>query len=474
MTVSRYPSRSFRAALTGVLTVFWFGGATLHAQSTPEMREVLSRLERLEDSNRALLEEVRALRKELASSRESAPDQPAASVTAPRIEQLQEQVNVHSARIDEMAQSKVEASQKLPIRITGMALFNAYRNGRSNGGVENPSIASFSHGDATGGGTLRQTVLGLQFQSPTTVLGAQVNGSVFMDFYGGSTAPLDHLLRLRTARVSLDWARTSITVGQDKPIISPRDPDSLAQVGVSPLTGAGNLWLWQPQIRLEQRLALGTDWGLNAQVGIFQTRSLSGGPAVSNPYGLNPAASSPVAEHAKPGVEGRFELWHRWGENNRVEIAPGFHWNSSTVGTTGVPSQLYSIDWFLKPGEHLEISGMFYHGQNVANLGALPQGFVVFPSGRVVAVHSAGGWAQLRIPVTSRLAFDIYGGQQADRESDLIYGRITSNERYAANVMYQIAPNVILSFEASQLRTAYYYAGHRLNNHYDLAVAYLF
>ena len=40
---------------------------------------------------------------------------------------------------------------------------------------------------------------------------------------------------LRTAP-SLDWANTSIMFGQDKPIISPRDPDSLAQVGYSPLT----------------------------------------------------------------------------------------------------------------------------------------------------------------------------------------------------------------------------------------------
>ncbi len=49
-------------------------------------------------------------------------------------------------RIDELAQTKVEASQKFPIRITGMALFNASVNGRFNGNAENPLVASSTPG----------------------------------------------------------------------------------------------------------------------------------------------------------------------------------------------------------------------------------------------------------------------------------------------------------------------------------------
>jgi hypothetical protein len=40
--------------------------------------------------------------------------------------------------------------------------------------------------------------------------------------------------------------------------------------------------------------------------------------------------------------------------------------------------------------------------------------------------------------------------------------------------MYRLAPNVILSLEALQVRTNYIGSGIRLNNHYDLAVAYQF
>ena len=92
----------------------------------------------------------------------------------------------------------------------------------------------------------------------------------------------------------------------------------------------------------------------------------------------------------------------------------------------------------------------------------------------VIAVHSTGGWAQIRVPITARLAWDVYGGQQDDRNSDLAYGYIAKNQGYFSNLMYRIAPNVIVSLEGGQVRTTYLGMGNRLNDHYDLAVAYLF
>jgi hypothetical protein len=53
-------------------------------------------------------------------------------------------------------------------------------------------------------------------------------------------------------------------------------------------------------------------------------------------------------------------------------------------------------------------------------------------------------------------------------------GDIGNNHSYGGNVFYHLAPNVILSLEALQTRTKYLGPGLRLNNHYDLAVAYLF
>jgi len=80
----------------------------------------------------------------------------------------------------------------------------------------------------------------------------------------------------------------------------------------------------------------------------------------------------------------------------------------------------------------------------------------------------------MRIPITSRLAFNIYGGEQVNRGSDLVSGSIGGNAAYFSNFMYRLAPNVIVSLEGGQVRTSYYQIGNRLNDHYDLAIAYLF
>ena len=58
--------------------------------------------------------------------------------------------------------------------------------------------------------------------------------------------------------------------------------------------------------------------------------------------------------------------------------------------------------------------------------------------------------------------------------SDLSAGGINRNLVYAANLIYRLAPNVLAEFEASQARTEYVGSMLRLNNHYDLALAYLF
>ena len=447
------------------------------AQNTPEMREILSRLDRLEKQNQTLSEEVRALRQEVAVLR--APSSGAVSAAVSSTDgqvpaaplQAGEEAAVQQNRIEELAQTKVEASQKFPIRVTGMALFNAYVNGRHNNQATNPTIASLLPGDATGGGTLRQSTLGLLFNGPLTLAGGKVSGSIYMDFFGGSTASLNHLFRIRTAAINLDWTNTSLMFGQAKPIISPRDPDSLAQVGVSPLTSAGNPWLWQPQIRFEQRAQFGNSTGLVAQAGVFQTSVLS---VAADPDAYNPSAEPRGTEYSRPGGEGRLELWRRWGDNGRLEIAGGMHFNRNHVGIFSLPSNVYSMDWFFRPLQKLEFSGMFFHGRNVATLGALRPGFNVFPNGKWISVRSSGGWAQVRLPITSRLAFDFYGGQQDNWNADLLAGNIRKNQAYFGNVIYRLAPNVIVSLEGGQVRTTYFRTGTRLNDHYDLAIAYLF
>lgn len=450
---------------------------TLAAQESETLQRILDRIESLERQNAELTREVQALRQQVGGPKEET-----TAATVP------ERLDVQESRTEELAQTKVEASQKLPISITGMVLFNAFLNSGSDGGQENPTIAVPFDTPRTGGGSFRQTVLGLQFHSPRTVWGAQVKGSLYVDFFATqNTGPppfragnditddeyqerasglhLNQLARLRIATVDMEWKTRTLTFGQDKPIISVREPTSLAQVGVSPLTNAGNPWLWQPQIRFEQRWTLSEGAGLRAQIGIFQTAET--------------AASIPgefvnTLESSRPGLEGRIVFRQALSTGGHFEIAPGFHLSTTHVAATSVPSRLYTLDWSISPITNIDFTGLFYSGENTAHLGTLRQGFTIFELRSALPVHSLGGWGQIAYTATPRLSFHIFGGQQDDRNRDLRFGGVSRNLAYAGNAMYRIAPNVILSFEAMQIRTTYIGAGTRLINRHDLALAYQF
>jgi hypothetical protein len=255
-------------------------------------------------------------------------------------------------------------------------------------------------------------------------------------------------------------------VGQDKPLIAPRDPFSLAQVGVSPFTAAGNLWLWSPQARIEQRFKLGDDSGLRAQLGLYE---MGGNYAENTAY---PTGNSVLS--AGPALEGRFEFWHKFGEHTRIELAPGFHTAQTAENGLSVPSRLFSFDWFANPWEKIEFTGAFYRGENIAGLGTIGPGYLIVGPTLARPVQSIGGWAQLAWLATPKLTFHLIAGQHNNQASEVSDGLIYKNQGYAANLVYRLAPNVLFSLEGMQLRTSYEGLGTRLNNHYDLGVAYLF
>ena len=459
-------------------TVFLFlaavtlAAAQTAAESPSALDQILSRLDRLERQNRELVEQVRALRNELALSHDqsSAPsnDTVAAGPSSPdglQTASVNERLDVQERRLEEQAQTKVESSQHMPVRITGMALFNAFLNSRPNGNLVVPVLAPGSGGALTGGATLRQTILGLDFRGPEVPGGGKIHGFINRDFFGGSGEPYDSLFRIRTAGIEINWENTSVMFGQDKPLIAQREPNSLAQVGLSPLTGAGNLWLWQPQMRVEQRFHLDDRTSFRAQVGVFQTRE---------DYGYVPPTYVSTLQNQRPALQGRFSLAHNLDDERRVEVGLGFDASTTHVAGATVPSRVFAFDWFANPWRKLEFSGTFFRGQNFTNLGGIGQGFTIVTYGNVIPVHADGGWAQLSFLIAPRLTFNLFGGQQDNRNRDLLYYGVDKNQSYAANLMYRLAPNVILSLETGQVRTTYLGVGNRLTNHYDLGFAYLF
>src|SRR6266853_533246 len=151
--------------------------ALLPAQERTDLQRILERLERLEQENRNLAEEVHALRSELAGARTPAPSA-IATVAPVNVSQapLEERVAVTEQRTEELSQSRVEAGQRLPVTLTGMVLFNAFLNGHANGAAQAPLVAALADSASGSGASLSQSIIGLRFEGPRVLGGGRVRG----------------------------------------------------------------------------------------------------------------------------------------------------------------------------------------------------------------------------------------------------------------------------------------------------------
>jgi outer membrane murein-binding lipoprotein Lpp len=421
--------------------------------------KILERVRSLEEQNRQLAQELRDLRQELQAAREQTG---AHQAPAPSVE---ERVGVTEARVAEQAQTKVEASQKFPISITGELLFNAFANTGYTDTLPSSAYSPLLLGANSTGATLRQTMVGLLFHGPSLPGDGKISGELMLDFYSPSGTEEFNWLRLRSGRVSLDWKRRSLTIGKEKPIISPRQPNSLAEVAIPPLADSGNLWLWLPQVRYEERFSLGESAGLKLQASALQT---------DETYNLVGSTYAGVlTENARPAGEGRLAYWQTWGDR-RIELGAGVHRSTTHLAGKSADSKIASLDWLFVPASKLEFSGSFFHGQNFAGLGALAPGVSLLPGYSVRAVHSNSAWGQISSPLTTRLTLNLFAGVQDNAASSVLDGNVKQNFTYAGNFMYRLSPNVIVSLEALQQRSQIKQSANEIHNRYDLALAYLF
>lgn len=440
-------------------------------QQQPSLDQVLERLTRLESENRTLRAELEGLRGEVSALKSpgglavataaasSAPE--AAPAVPPTVQQLDERLAIQERRTEEQAQIKVEASQRFPIRLSGVLVANLFHNGRGSGGADTPTTVSRAPGRQTGGITFRQSIVGMEYTGAQTFLGATARGSLFADFFEGQIENTNfYPVRIRTGGIHLDWATRSLSFVQEKPLFSQRDPDTFSYAGISPLTAAGNLWRWQPQIRFEQRAGA----HVRAQAALVQT---------SEDSGFDFATNRLANERRRPGLQGRVEFSAGDADRARIEIAPSFHVSQSNVSGRRYGSNLVALDWLIAPHPKLRWSGLAWTGENVHHFGAFRQSFSVV-NGIVRSVSSRGGWTQLSVPFTSRFSVNAYGGVHDDRNADLGSNAIGANRSGAVNFMYRVAPNVIISLEGMKQRTSFRDTGNRSNNRYDLSIAYLF
>jgi outer membrane murein-binding lipoprotein Lpp len=415
------------------------------AASAQRQEELLKRIRDLEAKQAELAAEIAALRGRIE----------VAGATP-----VEERIEVQEQRTADLARTKVEASQRQPVSLRGMVLVNAFVAGPNNG---SRLIATFADAGSRrlAGGSVQQSILALDFHGPQA-WGANWTGSIEMDFFAGGTSATALQPRLRTGWIQADWRRFRMLAGQDKPLISPYSPASLAQVGVPALTDAGNLWVWQPQVRFEYRQPAGEQWRMGLQGAVVQT----------NEEGAL-AGQSVFTDLKRPGWQSRVTLDFGTSENPRWTLGSGMHRSRTLANGGSAASFAWTADWRWRAASWAELTGLAYRGENLAHFGALRQGFVRIPGG-IRGVRSAGGWAQWKLDVHPRLSLHLFGGQHDDRNRDLRGTGIGKNQSYAVNAMWRIDTNLVAAFEAGETRTSYLGAGLRRVRRYDLSLAYFF
>jgi hypothetical protein len=398
------------------------------------------------------------------------------------------------AEIKQHEQTKVETESKYSLRVTGLLLFNAFSNA---GVVDDADLPTFafprtpgaSHGSLSA--TLRQTVLGLAATGPM-IGGAQSSAIINLDFFGGVTnnsygyaAPSGYV-RMRDAQLGLDWSRTTVQVGYAQPLISPLSPTSYATVAQPSFTGAGNLWVWSPQVRVEQRIPLFTQSGIHLEAGLLDL------PA-TNYYATQ--LVSPVEASRRPGVEGRIS----YHADSSATASPrslvlgvgGYRASQEYASTTNIPSWAVTGDWQIPLSHWIDISGEVYRGRALGGLGGGAYKDILTGTDPntslplTIGVDTAGGWSQLKLNFNERMEANAIFGIDDAFSSNFRQVTIPStatwpvsvarNSSVVGNFVYRPMSSLIFSPEYRRILTWKYNGGYPyVANIFTLSAGYRF
>jgi hypothetical protein len=533
--VNSLRTSAVRGAALSVAALFVLQSMILHstpsqAQQTPatqasasdptvrdlqdQVRELRTMIDEMRNENAQSRAEMQQLRQDLKATRalleqgpmpapshtvESASQQniPVANSTAStsgsgleeRVQKLEETTSLIGDKVDEQYQTKVETASKYRARLHGIVLMNAFRNVGAGNNLDFPDYAvGVSQGAsvATIGATLRQSELGLEIFGPN-LFGAKTSADIQMDFAGGFASTGNGvnfgIVRLQTANVRFDWAKTSVVAGQDSLFISPLSPTSFASLATPAFAYAGNLWGWTPQLRVEHRFALSDQQTLTLQAGVLDNldwefptdsfyRSSQAGEQSGMPaYAARTSWSRPVHDRQLSfGVAGYYGR-QNWSWGRYIDAWAGM------------------ADWQIPIAPRVSLSGEFYRGRGIGGLGAdagrsiVYGGNPMYNTTPIRGVEDEGGWAQLKFQLTRKVELNgviaddnaittsIRGFAFDQPNTPLILGR---NRGAFGNVIFRPRSDLILSAELRRLQSFPVYSTESTTNQLNLAVGILF
>ena len=409
---------------------------------------------------------------------------------AERVVELEEDQQLARAELKEQSQTKVEAASKYRVRLSGIALLSVFDNRGTVDDQEVPEIASPRQpfdSPGTFGASLRQSQVGIEAFGPDFA-GAHTSASLKFDFAGGFPNTPNGismgLVRLRTGTIRLDWATTSVIAGQDGLFFAPLEPTSLASLAVPPLSYAGNLWGWIPQVRIEHRIDLPKSSNLNVQAGILDSLS---GDVPQSTFERSPTRGE---KSGQPAYAARV-AWNVPASGQTLTIGAGGYYGRQYWGFgQNVDGWAGTADLTVPLGRLFALRGEFYRGRAVGGLnGGIGQDVLLSGplanQGTIVrGLDSAGGWAQLKFK--PRANFEINGafGEDSPFASELerfpatqgAYGILLSrNSSPFVNFIYQIRSDVLFSAEYRRLQTSLLHnTASQTANHINLSLGYLF
>jgi hypothetical protein len=379
----------------------------------------------------------------------------------------QDDWDVLNSRVDQMLQTKVESGSKFPLRLSGMFLLNTIVTSGRVDDFDLPTTAL--QGTTPAGSTgfsLRQSIIGLEGNGPR-ILGAATSGDVQADFYGGMPfgyeASASGLMRLRMARLRMDWKNTSIIGGLDTPFFSPDSPTSYLTVAAPSFSGAGNLWTWSTGLRVEQRF--------NTRLSQFRAEA----GILDVPSYLIPSSGSRLPTSAEASRQPAYVL--RLSANGGSDDRPyslgvaGIYLTQRFPGAVIITGGGGAADWTFPLFPHAELSGEMFAGKGLDGFGALPvpvitstnyTQYITQTAAYLAHIGEYGGWSQLKFRVNSRNEFNLVAGggsrdsavfRQSALTDSILSGLAFKNESLMFNYVYRPRSDLVFSGEYRRLRT---------------------
>ena len=389
--------------------------------------------------------------------------QPSADSLAERLRRAEAAIAALQAQMAEQAEGATRARSGAHLELNGRVMVGGFGNSRRVNNVDNPQFVRPDTAPGLPvrgvGMAIRQTRLGLAVRV-TPVLRGVFTGDVDVDFYGGqqpsSGGRTFPLVRLRTARGMVRWRHADLLVGQEMPLISGVNPITPAAIGTPEFAGAGNLWLWLPQVRAGIHTSGAMRVGFQAAV--LAPTSGDAVAAFDTDYDL-------AERSARPFVQGRVSA--TWDDGNLVrDVGCGVHEGWLVPVATRVTSRAFACDATIPVLEQVELRGELFVGQALRGLGGGAIGQNLTPASD--PLKTKGGWAQVNAHPSFSLRFG--AGCGIDHPDALAVRR--RNDACSLYALRSFGP-LFAGAEWRRLRTEYT-TGRYSNDHVTLALGFEF